>query len=454
MDEPSADIVSIAELRADALRVTTGFMLVSLLPAMVGLMIIRDYWHGPEWSSFLAVGALFIVGIVVGQQARNYTSRMLKSVLWVAGVFGGLVFLTCVAMAGFAVYAFAFERDTRMGLFFGATALIMPLVMSWVVFSPWLSARRLLRVRLPPRSVPFTAVMEPLVRHEMFGRWTVGQSSTERTGLVYRLAAAALGVVGLGGVVRTLLHQDWSITTAFAFAAWFAAIMLLKRGAQLGAIGVAEALRRDTRPPVLYLRSFMDDAGNLTSDEWDRMGPLRRVEPFFRRLSPTTGWGGRLEEVLAVAVRRRGPFIAIANPHEKMPQLGAARAHHSDETWQNAIVEWLEMSQLIVQVAGPTPWIKWELETILANGAGSKLMVLFPPGDFGNQAARWENLNAVLKNTAWGPAFATLDRTRVIGVRLLDGGRLLAVVDGKFQNVDYRLAVGILLGATQSQQAA
>jgi hypothetical protein len=111
------------------------------------------------------------------------------------------------------------------------------------------------------------------------------------------------------------------------------------------------------------------------------------------------------------------------------------------------------MAQLIVQVAGPTPWIRWELETILSNGAGSKLIVLFPPGSLDERAARWENFNDVLKATAWGPAFGSLDREKVVGVRLLDGGRVLAVNGGKSQSLDYRLAAGILLGAIQNHKA-
>jgi len=443
MEESSADVVSIAELRTDAQRVTTGYFAVALLPVLLALMFIRDYAQWPEWLSLAAAAAFFILGICILQYRRDYTSRMLRATVWVLGAFGALLLLSVLGIVGAAVAFIVFESDTWLALSIGASALVTGFGAYWIAIGPWQSARRLLRARLPPTGISFTAAMEPLGQQLPFTDWTVGQSAAARTGLAYRLAAVALGVPGFIGIVLVLLRQEFlSISSGLSFGAWFAALMLLRRGAYYSAIEAADALRRDARAPILYLRSFMDDALDIQPDQ-----TLEMLTRPFRRLSPKTQWGERLEEVLALAVRRRGPFVAIANPNDNLPRLGAARAHHGTETWQNAIVEWVQMAQLIVQVAGPTSWIRWELETILSNGAGAKLLVLFPPGSSDDRSARYENFNDVLKTTAWGPAFGSLDRESVVGIRLLDGGRMLAVNGGKFQSVDYRLAVGILLGA-------
>lgn len=85
--------------------------------------------------------------------------------------------------------------------------------------------------------------------------------------------------------------------------------------------------------------------------------------------------GGRLRENLAVAVAPIGPFIAIGTPDEPLPQLGAACAYFTTETWQSAVTEWVDAAQLIIIVAGPTPWVRWELDTSLERHAWSKLII-------------------------------------------------------------------------------
>src|SRR5262245_29031610 len=176
--EPSADIISIAELRADAVRVTSGFSIVSLLPMSVGIHIARNYAGLPGSLSLVAVTALVIGCLFLAtQQARNYTSGMLKSVMWLAGILGGLTIPLCVGLAVAAVLSVVSEGDIWTAPLVGAFLLFMLLGAFLFLFKPWISARRLLHTRLRPNGVPFTAVMEPLAPHQMFTPWTFGQSS-------------------------------------------------------------------------------------------------------------------------------------------------------------------------------------------------------------------------------------------------------------------------------------
>src|SRR5262245_15576442 len=66
----------------------------------------------------------------------------------------------------------------------------------------------------------------------------------------------------------------WVQLLVLAFV-WLAKL-LHARGARYNQIGAAEAQRRDTRPPVLYLRSFMDDELDVTAHKANE--ELRRLE--------------------------------------------------------------------------------------------------------------------------------------------------------------------------------
>ena len=90
-------------------------------------------------------------------------------------------------------------------------------------------------------------------------------------------------------------------------------------------------LRHDDRMPVLYLRSFSHD---------DR----ESSETFL----PTTS-----EEKLVRSYNRVGPVIALGNPRERLPILGASRLYIDDDsTWQPVVLYLMSVSQLVVIQAG------------------------------------------------------------------------------------------------------
>ena len=85
------------------------------------------------------------------------------------------------------------------------------------------------------------------------------------------------------------------------------------------------ARQGDPRPPILFLRSFLDDGYKLKERVLVAGVPIN--QPL------------RMEEALAVRFHDFGPFLAVGEPGEGLPQLGAARAYLSDDQWQAAVVE-------------------------------------------------------------------------------------------------------------------
>jgi len=87
---------------------------------------------------------------------------------------------------------------------------------------------------------------------------------------------------------------------------------------------VSKVRARDTRAPVLLLRSFGDDMTAI--DVRDFKIPLFRQFPTF-------------EETLTDHLWEFGPVVAIGRPGEPVPLLGAAREYVANEAWQARVAE-------------------------------------------------------------------------------------------------------------------
>ena len=109
-------------------------------------------------------------------------------------------------------------------------------------------------------------------------------------------------------------------------------------------------------PPVLYLRSFADDT--VTG------------EPQAALLTE--------EEEIAKAFQPFGPMIAIGRPGERLPDLGAARAYFTDETWQAAIHHYMEIANLVVIRAGESEGLLWEIKNSIQRIDPVHFVLLIP----------------------------------------------------------------------------
>jgi hypothetical protein len=282
------------------------------------------------------------------------------------------------------------------------------------------------------------------------------------------VAAAAFGIVAAVLVLWLLASERIELTLlglVLEFAAMYFGLALWRRGRKLAAIDAHAAMLRDRRDPILYLRSFQDDPRTMPTD-WDfvvrtgygragrrrQQGPIARL--IARMLTPAPEMrGGRLEEKLKAVVAPIGPFVAIGAPGEPLPQLGAARAYFTNDTWQSEVIEWMNMAQLIVVVAGPTHSLRWELDTILNRNAWAKLLILMPPSTQDDNTAAWCNLVAALQDRPCRDALAGLDPHEIVAMRLLDGGGISAVTSDRRRMVDYVLAMRIMLHQIQKAVA-
>lgn len=127
-------------------------------------------------------------------------------------------------------------------------------------------------------------------------------------------------------------------------------------GMKLAAARGEDILEKDTRPPVLYLRSFLDD-------KIDTGHVVRKSQ----------------EQALASVFNHIGPFIAIGDPGDPLPDLGAARLYVGKE-WKEVVEDLINRARLVVLRAGPTPGFWWEFEHVIRTTSPEKILVLIPFG--------------------------------------------------------------------------
>lgn len=140
-----------------------------------------------------------------------------------------------------------------------------------------------------------------------------------------------------------------------------AGLAILRRTRPYATRGAAQALLRDGRRPVLYLRSFDDEAA--------------------ARVDAGAETGLRAREVqFAAALGAVGPVIAVGLPGETLPFLGAARFYLPLDDWQGTVRRLMDLSQLIVLRLGPGEGLRWEIGEARATQPPAKLILLAPRG--------------------------------------------------------------------------
>lgn len=126
-------------------------------------------------------------------------------------------------------------------------------------------------------------------------------------------------------------------------------------------------LRRNSRRPILYLRSFVSDSRWF--ENWSDL--------FWMVAAP-----GRTETAelsLSKAVRDIGPLIAIGKPGELLPPFGAARMYVDGQRWQQAVEQLVKESQMVVFRTGATTSFWWEMQHVFQNCDPQKVLVYLPP---------------------------------------------------------------------------
>jgi hypothetical protein len=152
--------------------------------------------------------------------------------------------------------------------------------------------------------------------------------------------------------VRNFLQLDEAPMIFLTLLVLLAAVPIYKR-AQRHLVPLADStMKSDTRRPIIFLRSFSQDS-DMSSEE----------------------------EGLRNALKSFGPFVAIGNPKDELPPLGASRLYVTDAEWQDRVKALIGDASLVVVVAGSTPGLAWEISQVRALVDPSRLLIVVPNSD-------------------------------------------------------------------------
>ena len=196
-------------------------------------------------------------------------------------------------------------------------------------------------------------------------------------GLVIWLPFVVLAAFSVAGVNTTDAGNVVGSTTVVLSMA------LIVRGRRMRVGGAEHVLADDRRAPIVYLRPFDTDHTKIATRMSSRLriSPREYVEPTY-------------EERLARTLRKAGPFVAVGDPTERLPLLGAARVYADDSEWRETVDGLTARASVVVIHAGESDGVAWEVGHVIALDAPERVIVSLPLQGKRKERSRQERYDA------------------------------------------------------------
>ncbi|MFT3729061.1 MAG: hypothetical protein QM759_14655 [Terricaulis sp.] len=391
---------------ADAAKINreSGPLMLALVDALLLFLAL---------VGFSAVVAL--ISAVAGVIHRRLTALVLFA------LYGGLFVFCAVAIAvavlervglmptpPAAQNASALEDATVVAFLIVATAVLFEAA-GWAWWQLRVSRAQFFAARgwRAPAAHIYSAARQSLGMPSFISNF--GKGRIVLTFLYFVIAALNVGIVAV--LVAPLLILAPSKDTADLIASISVAALLLGLfvlnligvGALLGRLAAGQATRLyqkardwDSRPPIVFLRAFDQDAQKLKA---------RSIDPFVR-FPAGCGEARTLDELLLENASAYGPVIAIGDPRDPTPPLGAARIFVPGEgnEWQHVVTSLLGASNAVVMCPSTSEGVKWELDLI--GDAIGRLKVIF----LANPLLTLEQTHTLFKRLAPAGAYPELKK--------------------------------------------
>jgi hypothetical protein len=266
--------------------------------------------------------------------------------LWVA-LFGSL---------GVMFYGFFRFMDDYNGS--AAVDIFLALLLPFLILAAGIGGTYLVLKLLPKRRIRLTGSQ---------------RSKIPYAGLGYSIAT-------LGGITLLLVSVRYGVNVSQAFNCILALSvlvgMMFYQARRAKTPSAEEAMVRDRRSPLLYLRSFDQEGNTFAEVSREDAAKYSEITSYSRALA----FNLTLEQFLAREIDRKiGPLIALGNPTDYLPPEGAARTYAADKGWQEYFIDLSSQSAAIVMQMGNSDNLNWELISIRKRGLQNRLMVITPP---------------------------------------------------------------------------
>lgn len=235
----------------------------------------------------------------------------------------------------------------------------------------------------------------------------------EQTGVrvVGKILFSTYGVI----ILATLFSRGWGASVARDF---ILARQIMSRSAE-------QVMIADRRNPIVFLRSFASDDHivpvlAVASSRWEETG-IR-----FNPLSPLF-WlrtrASRFEEIVCEGLSYVAPVVAIGQPGEQLPRLGAARMYVDDTTWKQSVSDMLDQCEFACVLLGSSMGLHWELNELLRRNTPRKILLLVPQDETATQV--WE----AFSQTGIAKAFGLPDQVpgELLGIMFCGNGEPVLV---------------------------
>jgi ribosomal protein L40E len=179
-------------------------------------------------------------------------------------------------------------------------------------------------------------------------------------------------------VILSLMNPDYlsyavrCVPLAFLFSG-----MMFYQARRAKTPTVEEAVSQDQRPPMLYLRSFDQEAGRFVEVSHEAAKEYSEITSYQRTLM---SYNLTLEQFLGREIGGTiGPFIALGNPTDYLQPEGAYRTYAADGNWQEYFTNLSDRSAGILMQVGNSDNLHWEMVSIKKRDLQTKLFVVTPP---------------------------------------------------------------------------
>lgn len=396
----SIDVAARGYIRHRFVRALTASFVVLTMFAFIGLTIapLLGVLASGEWEQIVAaplgvalVVLLFVfptilivglVGALIDVLHRRLVGLVIFVASLVAAVFLSLVLITFI-FALFGVGDIG-EGETQASLLAGALFELVGALISyqlarqgWWQMTASAADFRATRGWRPPAWRVFTSFRRHLGLPSFLAH--VGKKRTIVTLLYFAVAVLNLGLVMLLMLPMALIGENertaqFDPYIVIAVMALLLVLNLLGAGALLSRLAdrratiLYQGVREwDARAPISFLRAFDQDAARLKAVGGDA----------FTRWPAGVGRTRTLDEILLEHASPYGPVIAIGDPRDPTPPLGAARVfvEGGGEEWQSVVRGLAGASKAVVMCPNHGEGVKWELDLI--SQAGGRLHVIF-----------------------------------------------------------------------------
>lgn len=237
---------------------------------------------------------------------------------------------------------------------------------------------------------------------------------------------AFVGFAVLIGMVASVAGFGWLWILLLLWA-----IPAYKKARQQMVPDAREVLAHDPRAPVLFLRAFMNDVAEVET---------------------LAGGSTRFEEQITAAAAAVGPPVAIGDPKEDMPKLGAFRTYCDDDSWQAQVESWMDEAKLVLMMAGVTEMLGWEVRKTTERGHLHKLMIVMAPDAPEDRLDVWEEFRRHFDGTPYEAASKEVEPRIMLGCAFAADGTLVSLNSSEFTRLEYELFIRLLIAMGYSEK--